>query len=580
MKNVQEATTNWLSQLDGEEVVFASDRLGKTIAYLKAARAPGQGWGPYPKSASDLHHTALVLQALHYSRDKSVEATIADAASYVRKLKSDHLDTLNLEDATNMLLIVRSEQRRGNEGYVNQLIASLHRAYTTIMNGSTGISMRQLTSSLLAVLELGRNDLEMVKTWTDRLLDLQHPDGGWPTVNENSSSVVATAMSLQVLNRLTGDRIMESLRRGLLFVGNQLTEKTWKNLGMGGDTLSTTTVLRALAETPIADYSWTKQGVDLLFTRMNPDGSWGDGPGEPGNVENTALCLLALAAAGQTRFVPARLAKVAITEVQSHLSQITDERDKLRQDIETRVNEVSDNLFRERNDLLVENENLKVRLKSIQDETQAARSAREAAEYRSLAIERELDLLRSVSSRSAQPTDSVQLGPLVLPAFTVRILTLLVAPLVFLSGVAWYLLLPPRQTWSTVIAVAAIVLAAVIAGFAVFAIFENRRSRQWQSPYLDVGSTRSEVSFLRRTFSRMTSTWDPYISEELAYRLNDIGDMSSEVAGRYTEDLATKLRLEPEQEVELLSWVNQVTRLDPVQRRVLLTQLQRSHLGS
>lgn len=584
--SMQELTPNWLSQLDGEEVVFASDRLGRTIRYLKEARTPGKGWGPYPKSTTDLHHTALVLQALYYSRDKSLEPTIADAASYIRKTESVQLNQLSLEDVSDLLSIVRSEQRRGSEEYIAQLLATLEQAYAAVLESNAGMSIRQLTSAFLAVLELGRSDMGLVKTWTERLVHMQHPDGGWPNVTEKSSSVVATAMALQVLTRLTGEQASEALGRGLLYVRNQLAETTWKNIGMNGDTFSYTTVLRALAEIPIADYNWSKQGVDLLFTRMNSDGSWGDGPGEPGNVESTAMCLLSLAAAGQTRFVPARLAKVAIMEVQSQLNLVTDQRDKLRQDFEKRVDDVSDNLLQERNELLLENDNLKSRLKTVQEEVQSARSAQQAAEYRSLVIERELVQLRTIRPSDTDSDDALKFGNIRVPSFVVRILAVVVGPIILLSGISWYLLQQPRQLWSTIVAIILLVIATIFSGFAAFALNERRRIDQnvqslQRLRYSDLLSASSDISLLRRTFSMMSATWDPYVSEELAYRLfSDIPDMSPEVAGRYTEDLATKLRLAPEQRVELLSWVGQVARLDTAQRRVLLTQLQRPFIGS
>lgn len=576
---MHEPTTNWLSQLDSEEVVFASDRLGRTIRYLKEARTPGQGWGPYPKSDTDLHHTALVLQALYYSRDKSLEPTIADAASYIRKSKLPQLNQLTLEEVSDLLSIVRSEQRRSSEEYPGQLIPALEQAYGRVVESNAGLSIRELTSAFLAVLELGISDSKLIKTWSERLLQMQHPDGGWPNVSEKGSSIVATAMALQVLTRLTGEQASEALRRGLVYVRNQLEETTWKNIGIGGDTFSYTTVLRALAEIPMADYNWSKQGVDLLFTQMNADGSWGDGPGEPGNVESTAMCLLALAAAGQTRFVPARLAKVAIMEIQSQLNLITDQHDKLQQDFEKRVDEVSDNLFRERNELLLETENLKSRLKTVQEEVQSARDSREAAEYRSLASERELELLRTVLTNPSS-RDSLSARTAMTSALAYRVLVFGIGLIVPILSLSWYLLQQPRQVWSTVVGIVLIILSVTVSGYIVFFWYEERRFGQRLFKYSDRRPTQSDIALLRRTFSRISAAWDPYVSEEVAYRLfNDITDMSPEIAERYTEDLATKLRLDPVQRIELLTWVGQVTRLDTAQRRVLLTQLQRSSIG-
>jgi Prenyltransferase and squalene oxidase repeat len=573
----QEQTANWLSQLDSEEKIFASDQLSKTIAFLKAARVPGEGWGAYPKLGSDLHHTALALQALYYSRDKSVTATIADAALYVRKLKGEALSGLSLDDACDLLNIARVEQRPGDDEHLGHLLAALRQAYNAAAETGGGLSTHQLCAALLAVLELGRTDLEMVKPWSERLLGLQHPDGGWPTVNEEGSSVVATAMALQVLTRSSGERVTEALRRGLMYVQNQLREKDWKNLGLGGDTFSQAAVLRALAETPLADYRWSRQGVEVLLARMNPDGSWGDGPGTPGNVESTALCLLALVAAGQTRFVPARLARTALMDVQSQLSQITEERDRLRQDFESRVDEVSNNIVQQRNDLLGENQNLRQRLQATQDEIKQAREAKEAAEFRRAALEQERALLQRYVTAATTSEVTIEIGSFrfALPQF-IKFIAEVLFPSLFIGGLGWLFLQSPTQTWLKVLGIIIISIAGL--GFIGNYLSLRRRSLGTEP---NAPAPVSDVSLLRKTYADMAAGWSPDVLEEIAYRLfHDLTDMSPDVAIRYTEDLATKLQMPAEQKAGLLSWVGQVTRLDASQRRLLFSQLQRSILGS
>jgi len=114
---------------------------------------------------------------MYYSRDKSVESTIGDVASYVRKLKQDHLSQLSLDDASDMLVVARAEQRPGDDEYTSQLVRVLQQVYTDDSETNAAMSVRQLSSAFLSILELGKTDLEIVKIWTERLLRLQHPDG-------------------------------------------------------------------------------------------------------------------------------------------------------------------------------------------------------------------------------------------------------------------------------------------------------------------------------------------------------------------------------------------------------------------
>src|SRR5205085_6923495 len=123
-----------------------------------------------------------------------------------------------------------------------------------------------------------------------------------------------------------------------------------------------------------------REGIDTVLSRINSDGSWGGGPKEAGNIEITAVCLLALTTAGENRFVPARMALAALNDLQHQLNRITDERDKLSQDFEKRVQAECGLVVTQRNDLLIENKTLKTKIDSATAENDKAKAAQEAAE--------------------------------------------------------------------------------------------------------------------------------------------------------------------------------------------------------
>src|SRR5258708_26249080 len=120
--NSTQSLVSWLSLIETNQQVFAGRGLDKTLLYLRNARTPGEGWGAYPRLDSDLHHSALAIQALSYSGDNSSIGTVAGAASILRKQKADSLEQLGVEAICDLIVIARSEQRPGAEYYIERLL--------------------------------------------------------------------------------------------------------------------------------------------------------------------------------------------------------------------------------------------------------------------------------------------------------------------------------------------------------------------------------------------------------------------------------------------------------------------------
>jgi hypothetical protein len=582
-----QAFANWLNQLETSQQVFAAGRLDKTLAYLRRARTPGQAWGPYPGLGSDIYHSALAIQALSYADDQSATGIIGGAAAYLREVAAERLDELSIDELSGLLSVARCEQRPGDDDYIQQLISSIRKKHDALMESNDEPSVRVLASALLAVVELGRMDLEIVKGWSERLLSRQCADGSWPIQREESGSVIPTAIALRVFNRLSDDKARDAVSRGLRFLESCLREKGWQELGTGGDTFTKAIVLRALAEIPATEYKCIQDGTHALIDQVNPDGSWGGGRGEAGNIEGTALSLLALVAAGENRFVPARLAMEALTDFQRQLNQIGDERDTLRQDLEKRVQDDCGRVVKERNELLKENKDLKEKLQAGQDEIQRAK---EEAEFALLRLERELRLM--AHSSLGETSSARQLAPSATWPEPIRWLlnsnvTVAAAGLVFLSTVillstrlwSWPFEWKPSYTTYFLIFIFVPVLAFMTATIVNYFARRNAMSRYY-AEFAELSTRRdlSAVSFLRSEYFEMADEWPYHIREEVAYRIRELVDMSPDIGYRFAEELSFNLGLSGYQRSRLLRWVTSVLRLERTDRRVLFDQLQRTTL--
>jgi hypothetical protein len=582
--------TDWPSLLDARQKAFVNPNLDKTLTYLRTARVPGEGWGPYPKLGSDLHHSSLAIQALSNAGDASFVGTIAGAASYFRSRNEGQLHELCIEDICDLLLLIRVEQRPEDDEYVQSLISLLLDACNHLLEKGRQPSVRTICSILLAALEWGDCSQSLACMLTERLIKMQNTDGSWPSAGGDSSSIVASAMAIRVLTRLEKtDDGGNTLRRGLIFLNSEIDRKTWSGIGIEGDTFSQAVVLRALAEAQSNEYKCIQDGIDILLSSMNMDGSWGGGAGEPGNVENTALSLLALVAAGENKFLPARLAKAAITDLQAQLGEVNRERDNLRQDFDRKIQDECGLVVQERNKLIKENKGLKDRTQTAEKDAKKSREALETTKLRMIQVERETQMVASdhhltISPFSPSPAfyrhPSFYLRSFVAPIITANLL-ILASLAANLAIWEWPMSI---LRWLALVAISAIGLS----GAFILWLRYRVAAREMVSLNLDQSLKRdmyvggeeesNDLHYLRSMYLSMAETMPSSVREEMAYRLTEILSAPMDIGYRFGEELAFKLRLPSTKRREFTMWLGLVLRLSTTERRLLLGQLQRMTL--
>lgn len=567
---------DWSGLLEAKQQTFLAPVLVKASKFLRSARNLEGGWGAYPGLPSDIHYSALAIQALYEAADELSIGVIAQATLYLRQAKGNALSKLKFQELTDLLRVMRCEQKPDYE-FTQALLNTLKRIYAERPLHHDAAITRDVASMLRITMSLDRADGDLIKSLTDTLLEQQRlDDGSWPAVSGEQGSVVATSVAIRALASTNDDRARDPLARGLRFVQNQLEAHGWEASGVG-DVYSLAMILRAVSEVPGTDYELIQMGIDTLVEMVNEDGGWGGGPSEPSNIESTTLAVLALLAAGENRFVPARLASAALQESQRLLDQAINERNRLRDDVEMQVQNQINLVVQERDRLRRESDDNKKSTDRLNEQMRAMRNESESLMYEFYARER-----GRWNSNYGHVFPNLPFLPLTIQQY----LWLLwpVAIIVFAVFGFGQVVKLDSSRWKLFAMVGLFLTVLYASWMLYFAI--SRRSRTSiirgdefiREPWLTRGNT-SELSRLRDIYFEMQSEWPSSLREEFVYTLyTDLIDLPLDVSPRYAKELANRYPLPREYARRMQSWIDMVVRLDPTERRILFDQLRRAIL--
>jgi hypothetical protein len=557
---------SWRKAFESRQQLFSTREIQRAVEYLVSARRRNEAWGTFPEVESNLHCSALAIEALSICPDHRTLGIVADAVAYLRREFGHQPETMSFSEIGDMLSVVYAETNP-DEAYAQKLIGVLPKAYDEKVALRGEPAVRELSSVLLRVVKL-KIAAPFFRSWVEHLLKAQNKDGSWGTGTNDTGSMASTAATLSVLTLLKEERVRNARNRGIQFLVQQLEKDGWEKIGAGGDTFTQATILRSLSECPEVRYKDIQAGIKALQKRVNlSDGGWGGGNGEPSNVECTSLCILALSASGENKFVPMRLSGEALSEIEHQLTDAIDERNQLRKDLEKQIEQRIGSVLRDRDNLREEVKKARIEFeaknRTLEAEIEMARKALEAQrESFERWLRRRSYLYPSVRMSNYYIAFAFMLGGVVV------------------LGALHYWEWP--LTWSSGLMLAYCVFFPIV--FFCFLWRRNSRLQRESSVEADtlLPSMRYEIDdkegvearFVYSQLRDILSELPPSLREELSYRmLRDLLELPPDVGGRYIEDLISRFDLPGIHRRRLVQLLEVFVRMRPSQRRLVWEQL-------
>lgn len=338
----------WHHIIASREGTFVSPIMEKAAQYLRNARNEEGGWGYYKGLPTDIHASSLAIEALRINKGRELETSAEDAAVHIKTIISCNLDTLGIQQIVDLLNILSGTKPRDSE-LESKVVARLKDLRHDAGWGEPEPSVTLSCGVILAFLKLENPPQDVIKQWVDYLAQCQRSDdGGWGATPDSKSAIIPTSRALRVLNCFSDKSLTETRSASIEFFRNYFQTKDWNELG---DTFTISTVLRALSEIEEFSFEIVQAGIDSLYERVNSDGGWGPVKGEPSNIEYTALSMIALSSVGENKFVPSRLVNATLETAEAKIMQLRNERDRLLEDVDQRVQKEIKNIIYERNEL-------------------------------------------------------------------------------------------------------------------------------------------------------------------------------------------------------------------------------------
>ena len=203
-------------ELKQREESFVPHYLRASFQYLKDTREATKGWPRYQGLPSELHTTALAVQALSLMPDPYAGVLVAGGALATKHL-FPYTDSMALQDLLDLLSIALAEETR-DTGYIRNLMSRLDEIGREVTSGAityttATICQAVIVEQSLAAVAHSRN------TWLDVLLARQRRDvGGWPTMNGDPVTAVSTAWAVRALAGIDSQQAAKAVAAGGTFL--------------------------------------------------------------------------------------------------------------------------------------------------------------------------------------------------------------------------------------------------------------------------------------------------------------------------------------------------------------------------
>lgn len=547
----------------GQYQLFLTPALHSACDFLKQRALPEGGWPAYAGGALSLYHTSVVSCALKLAlsgdgvEPQMASHLVANSVLAAKAQWGERLDELNMWDLAHFTELAGLESDQ-EVGFVQELRSKLLDQLEACLHQPSAIAIREFATAVRALASSGPRSSAKLTRATQHLLSLENvEDGGWPSVASGATSLVATAHVLEALIALGETKYGDEIRRAARYLSDSAKTIGWQELGQNSGLYVPACILRAIESQAGSDV--VDAGVVALQAAVSSVG-WGEAPGQPATIENTATVLIALIKCGENKFVHYRAAADRIANLQGEVKNTAEELASLRQGLERQVALQNANILADRDKLRRETNRLRSQVSRL-EETVRQRERDALEESR-----RNRSLLSQLSEVSEIQLDS--------PTWLTRILDFSTALPTAALAIMIVNLFEYRQ-FDTVSYVSILVMLAVAAGGNLYRQLNASRRRlstlrrySYEYTRPDVGAT--PVTSVVSSYADITHNLPESVREELFHVLRGrLVDMPPDIGLKYIEDFVESIRISPQNRTRLTRWTREFLTMDPQSRLIV-----------
>ena len=510
------------------------------------------GWGEYKDAPFNIKISSTVISALNNCPHEKSDWIINKVLGIRNHLNKSEINTLNIHELGSLYEIIildknSSEIKKAIQDEILQRSSKLEDGYSSIT---------VLLTSISAIIKAELTKAPIFTKLLKLLIESQNPNGSWGKEENHKILTTNTAKSIIYLSKIQNEKsekYLESIDRGIEFLKEftaigRTTELADK-IGFYQLMLTIQAISNDEKSSQLIDSS-----VKYLAKNINNDGGIGTLPNQPSNNELTALLLYTFHHIGYFKYIPLRIAKNKIDELENENNKIQSELRVLQKQFDQSVN-------KEVNHIINENKNLNLKIRELEKHIHEIRkSTREEMNY--VRKRMEYDIISRQKYYSRDETNGYTKNQLLFSALALISIIILIT--------LDYLI--PNKLFLYSAGGVSLGLLSYLS-LLYFNQYRNDPDKIIRSISFS-NNLNDSLSYFRRRFVDIMSDMPPSIREEMIYRLSsEFRRIPKDILPRYFEELSIRLNLPNNIRKELYYWLEELSVRDEDEIKVVFDQL-------
>jgi hypothetical protein len=513
------------------------------------------GWGEYKDAPFNIRISSIVVLALAHCPHEKSDWIINKILGVKKYLHEKKIQELKVQELGSLMDIFKLDK---NSEDIKLLIRDelLNKVVQTMKDYS---SLTTIITNLSALIKIDAFDNAMFQELLKNFLELQNQNGSWGK-EENAKILLSnTSKGIIILSKVKkrgNQNYNEFINKGINYLTEFIKSKDIASIGDELGFYQMLILIKAVTIDEVVSNTVIDSSISYILKNINSDGGIGTLPQQPSNNEMTALLLYTFYHIGYFKYIPLRVAKSKVFELELENNKIQSELNVLKKQFDFTVKKEVNNIIDE-NKIL--NNKLHSAEKKIQD---IKRQNQKDFELFKKSVEYDfLSRQRYYSNSSKKNYSRFQ----IMSSLTLVLLATFSIILFFINSNRFYLYFS-----------AGFILLCFIYLLILY-INQYRKGPEKLLKNFSISNNRLDsLSYYRHKFIDITSDIPQSAREELIYRLSrEISRLPKDILPRYLEDLTMSLNLPVNKRRELYFWLEDIISKEEVEIQVVFEQIRR-----